>query len=361
MPVLILGLYLTWQLARELYHTVSLRTFWDPGQTALSNLAIYKQLQYIAESDYFTKVQIDISGGRLDEARQCSGDSCAATKRIFSEKKSVIDLLQVCEAYSEHAAEELARIWPAFHQVVNGDAHLSRLLNGLQLSITTHMAVYYRSYFNWYAPRLEILEQVYSRSLRSDLEELYKVYRAAVASLLYNNGEVPSSVLELSTEIMRQNAAQLMKREHNSSVPYLRASFNFLDRNYIDRPYISLKVLPLFGEMIKLLRGSDCNECILWLTIQVSGLMAAVKALNNKPLDKAELACLIYAFRRASVSIRECSRLMDPRFVILRLPPIHYFEPCLFLIGFLYLVYPYRSYLPNLPDIANFEFINQVN
>ncbi|KAI4290938.1 hypothetical protein PAPHI01_0212 [Pancytospora philotis] len=329
------------------YHTASSRKFSAPKQTVLNNLDIYKQLQYIAESDYLSKILMNNSDKDPDITRR-DADLCAARKQSFYRKNGIIDLLRVREAYSKHAAVELAKIWPVLHEIASRDAYISRLLNGLQLTITTHMTIFYRSYYWWYAPNLDIIKRAYTKNLRDNLEELYAVYRAGVAALSYSRGEIPDPVMKLSAQIIKQNAAQYVKRGDSFSSPHVQTSLSILDEYYVNRPYISPNVLPLFNEMIGALSDSNCEKCVLWLAIQLSGLVAAVKILNNKPLDKTELTCLIYAFRKASISIREVSRLMDPRFIILKLPLIYYFEPFLIIIGILYILYPYRAYLLDL-------------
>ncbi|KAI4292228.1 hypothetical protein PAPHI01_1502 [Pancytospora philotis] len=296
-----------------------------PEQTALNNLGIYEQLRSVAESDYFSKIQMGLNGECPIGTRKCSASACGVRKVDFGGQKGVIDLLQTREAYSKHAATGSAEVWTALHAVAGRDAYVSRLLSGLRLSITTHISAFYMPYIGGYVSSPHVLQRVHNESYQRNLEELYAVYRTAVAALLNSPSEIPEAVLELSAKIVQQNAAELGHRAHGGPVLRAPASLSIMDELNIDNLHISPSVLPLFGEMIGLLSCLNCEKCMLWGTIQIRGLRAAVKALNKKPLTKLDLICLVNAFRRASVSIREGPRLMRARFALLRHLTMYYY------------------------------------
>ncbi|KAI4293042.1 hypothetical protein PAPHI01_2316 [Pancytospora philotis] len=312
-------------LMKEVYYSASSHAFKASGQTVLDNQSIYEQLQNVAESEYFSKIQMS------------SDDSGA--------KQSIVDLLQVSKSHARQTAINIADKWPALHAIASRDAYVSRLLSGLELSINAHAALFTSSSFGWYLPNVDILMHAYNKSRRCNLEELYAMYRQAVAALLYSHNEIPASVLKLSAKITEQNAAQLKTHEPGQLMLRIRAPLISSERNYIGRPYISPDVLPLFSEMIEVLNGLDCEKCAVLTTLEINGMMAAVKVLNDKPLNKLELIYLINAFRRVSVSVEECARVIDPRFVFFKLHPKYYIGTGLFFIGLIGSVWSILPYL----------------
>ncbi|KAI4292626.1 hypothetical protein PAPHI01_1900 [Pancytospora philotis] len=201
-------------VAREVYHLVYPRLLGAAEQAMIDDQDIYKQLRSIARLDYFSKIHADINDGQPIILNNFSAQPYDVDGQNLAGRKSVINFLPAREFYLKHEDMESTDVWSALNAVASKDAHVSRLLSGLQLVVTTHRAVFYTSYYGWYSPNLRMLEPAYDKRYRNNLDELYAVYKAAVAALRYSQSRIPTAVLELSAKIIERDAAKLKERGH---------------------------------------------------------------------------------------------------------------------------------------------------
>lgn len=298
------------------------------------NAAIYGQLKQLAESDYFSKIQMSFNEKCPRSVNKCSALSCQVKEMNFKDKSGVIDLLKTREAFSKTAAVGSREVWEDLYKHVEGSEQMQTLLSGLKFSINTHISAFYTKIFDFYFSNPRVFLQRFKGEYRDNFMLLYAVLRTAVANLINNPSEIDKEVLSLSYKIMEYNLETLSQRNapvsYGATIPSLHP--NISEQINIDNIFINSQSISILTDMVKLLACLNCQKCRLWGTIQLKGLRAAVKALNGMPLSKSDLIFLINSFRRLSVSVEESKWLEKVRFPVLWLPITYYYE--LFLIFF---------------------------
>ncbi|KAI5171834.1 hypothetical protein PAEPH01_1695 [Pancytospora epiphaga] len=304
------------------------------------NSSVYESLRAIAESDYFSKIEIGLKGTCPRATSKCSAASCSITKTTLKDGSGRIDLLKTREAYSPTAAEGSAEVWADLYNIVGEDRQLEIILSGLRFSISTHIAAFYTKIFGSYFSNPRLFQAKYNKAYKDNFLVLYALLRAAIASLVENPTEINSDVIKLSRRIIKDNETEAkIKMAGRGSIGSPYSLLGVSDITNMDGIYVEPEYINKITGLLKPLTCLSCRKCLLWGTIQIRGLRAAVKAINRIPLTKLDLICLINAFRRVSVTMKESRRLEEARFTFLWLPITYYceivFSTCLILSTYL--------------------------
>ncbi|XP_046687949.1 uncharacterized protein LOC124373640 [Homalodisca vitripennis] len=252
------------------------------------NAAIYENLEAIAESDYFSKIKLGLGGNCPRAASKVLRSKLLDCRGSLGRKSGYIDLLKTREAYSPTGAVGSAEVWADLYGIARSSAQMSRLLSGLRFSIGhTHCGVPHQNTWPLFCePRL-VSEEV-QRGIQG---KLCGAVRGAQNRRLHRlpatPAEINGEVLELSRKIMEENGRvrETSRPAHGVRVPSPRPGIS--DQVNPDNIFIDPQHITTLTEMLEPLACLSCAKCLLWGTIQLRGLRAAVKAINSIPIDEA--------------------------------------------------------------------------
>lgn len=307
------------------------------------NAAVYSQLLHIAGTDDFSKIKMDLPGICPRKIEQCGALTCAVKQFSFKGADGVIDLLYTVESHSKDAHRTGPDVWKDLYFHTANDEQLQKIVSGLQFSVSTHIAAFYTPvhmpmFGGRFISNPYRFQSRYRKQFEDNFAFYYSLLRTAVASLINNPGEVDGAVTDLSQSIINYNTRKMdAECAFNASCP---KTMTFIGPNAsqhinADGIFIEPSAIVSINKMIRALACLNCQKCRLWGTIQLKGLRAAVKSLNNIPVTKMDVICLVNAFRRASVSVVESRRLQRMRMPVLRLALIYHYEISVGLISLL--------------------------
>lgn len=306
------------------------------------NLKYYKDLQVIANSSYFSKIQMSFNDKCPESFKKCSQVTCAVPKIKFQGKEGFIDLLSIKESYSPTSAATGPAVWKNIYDIARVDPKLEKLVSGLHFSVNTHLTRYHTKLFNKFFSHPLLYKSRFKKEYKDNYLFLYKIIQYAVANLYKAEGDIPLSVGDFSKTV-RQTIIDDMQRNRKNGNIFVNSGSkkSLLDstkdmdienkdaaeiqeiydtKEFEDTiPYVDPESITKINEMVKQIACLSCEKCKLWGTLQVKGIKAAVKFLNNMYIFKSDVIFLINLFRQLSITMIESRRMEETKYPYLSL------------------------------------------
>lgn len=300
------------------------------------NLEIFNRLKKLSETNEFSKLKMSFNDKCPRAVEKCSLNSCTIPGMKVGEKDGSFDLLKIQESYSKGLRNSFL-VWKDIYERVRDNSVLERLVSGLHFSITTHIANFHTKIFNTYFSHPLIFQSKYNEKFEHNLFFLYNIVRLAVANLHTNTGALSKETLQFSkflrNLIAKERLELAMRLETYKNTNDQQITFNqdnsrkitldelsdlIVDENFSsvlnELPKIEKDAIEATNDIVRRISCLECDKCKLLGTIQVKGMKAAIKSLNNVPLYKNEAIFLINLFRRLSISVKESQKLKNIQF-----------------------------------------------
>lgn len=209
--------------------------------------------------------------------------SSHCVRKMVPKNMTYTDLKLTVQDYTGYKAGSGA-IWKKLEELFSFDAHL---ISGIHFSVTTHAAKYHTKIDGNYLSSEDLYNNAYRDNYKNNFLYLYKLVFAATQ--LFEVGS--ARCLKVIDNEPINEKLDLIKRAVKSFIPQKPA---FLDIKYDKSIFLSADLV---------LDCIECGSCKLWGKMQLYGLEAAIKILNDIPVEANEVFYLLHLMWKLSETI----------------------------------------------------------
>ncbi|TBT98972.1 endoplasmic oxidoreductin 1 [Hamiltosporidium magnivora] len=262
------------------------------------NSEIHGDLKILCESDFFSKIRINLNGKcNYNFGKKCGLFSCNVPEQSKINQKInnndlyckndgtegvCIDLIKIKEIFTGYKKES-GEVWKKIYEFASKNKDIMKIISGIHYSVCIHMCRFYRI-----NRKGEYIANTWMFHKKKNLNYEINLYFA----FLFISSFFKAT--NFNVEILKSSL------KNNELESFFRVS-KFADLHVWTNTNINLSSI---SEILNLLNCLGCERCKLWSKIQFGGVETAIKLSNEIEISENDLIYFVNLLYKLSSSIK---------------------------------------------------------